>query len=534
MKHAVLARHALLTSLGLLPLACSVTVDATPRGKGTDLEGTYPREPDAGLEGEAARITSCNANTPLPSNGLLQDMVGSPWQLLAVNTGLQGCESGVIHRPEPVTCQSALPRPLPPASSANGDAAEATLSQVELLYRVASGLITGCSADTECNDKPYGYCAPVFYSEQVGSGTECVYGCTVDADCGVGFLCQCGDPIGQCIPAECLSDEDCGDELCAAWFDGGVCGSQHAFACQTADDECATDADCGDGGTCIAPDGVRVCLPYSGFECGRPFLVRGAARLADVVAGGDWARGGLGAAEACDPHERLRVSEYWVQAGLMEHASIAAFARFALQLMHLGAPRELLEASQRAMQDETEHARLCFGLAERYLGTAVGAGPLSMEGALLDLDFERILVLCFREGCVGETVAALEARVARDHAIDAEVQHVLDRIAPDEQSHAELAWKFIRWALRENPTVARVLLAQELQLLSNELSEPPPPAAADRGVPEHGVLAESERATIRRAALREVVLPCAEAVLGAASSSGTQPQPTTALSAWSA
>ena len=133
MKHAVLARHALLTSLGLLPLACGLAGDAAPGDRDADLEGTAQRGPGAAPEGSTVRITSCDTSTPLPSNGLLQDMVGSPRQLSAMDTGLAGCESGVIHRPEPVTCQSGLPRALLPASSA--DAGAATTTQVELLYR---------------------------------------------------------------------------------------------------------------------------------------------------------------------------------------------------------------------------------------------------------------------------------------------------------------------------------------------------------------------------------------------------------------
>jgi hypothetical protein len=259
---------------------------------------------------------------------------------------------------------------------------------------------------------------------------------------------------------------------------------------------------------------VRRCKPGPDFVCGRPFLVQNTARTATLVVGSGGAPGEVQSFAPRDPDER-RVADHWARAGLMEHASIAAFARFALQLLHLGAPRQLLEASQRAMQDETEHARLCFALAERYLGAPVGAGALRMNGALLDLDFESIVALCFREGCVGETVAALEARVARDHATDPEVQRVLDRIAPDEEQHAELAWKFIRWALSEKPALTRALLARELRALADELAAPAAPSTTEPGAPGYGLLAESERARIRRAALRDIVLPCAEAVLGA-------------------
>lgn len=108
--------------------------------------------------------------------------------------------------------------------------------------------------------------------------------------------------------------------------------------------------------------------------------------------------------------------------------------------------------------------------------------------------------------------------MARDHATDAQVQQALDRIAPDEESHAELGWQFIRWALRENPATTRALLRHELGRLATELSQLSAPAPTDPGAPEHGVLAERERSN-----LREVVLPCAEALLAAVGCSDAQP-----------
>src|SRR5436190_13763000 len=52
-----------------------------------------------------------------------------------------------------------------------------------------------------------------------------------------------------------------------------------------------------------------------------------------------------------------------------------------------------------------------------------------------------------REGCIGETVAALEAREALARASDPAVRAVLARIARDEARHAELAWRTVAWAL---------------------------------------------------------------------------------------
>src|SRR4051812_7172938 len=55
-------------------------------------------------------------------------------------------------------------------------------------------------------------------------------------------------------------------------------------------------------------------------------------------------------------------------------ARIASFARLTLELLEHAAPPELVFESQRASLDEIEHARLCFGLAERYSGSARGPG----------------------------------------------------------------------------------------------------------------------------------------------------------------
>jgi hypothetical protein len=75
-----------------------------------------------------------------------------------------------------------------------------------------------------------------------------------------------------------------------------------------------------------------------------------------------------------------------------------------------------------------------------------------------------------REGCVGETLAALEAAEALQHCEDEAARPVLERIAAEEAQHAQLAWRFVAWALEA-------------------------------------------RSGAGAAALREVVAPCAEALL---------------------
>ncbi len=59
--------------------------------------------------------------------------------------------------------------------------------------------------------------------------------------------------------------------------------------------------------------------------------------------------------------ERLAIAS--TRVGLMEHASIVAFARFPLQLLLLAAPVDLLRAAQRAMTDEMRHTQTVFAFA---------------------------------------------------------------------------------------------------------------------------------------------------------------------------
>jgi hypothetical protein len=176
----------------------------------------------------------------------------------------------------------------------------------------------------------------------------------------------------------------------------------------------------------------------------------------------------------------------------MEHASIAAFARFSMQLLSLGAPASLVEETTRAMHDETVHAKLAFSLASAYAGEAIGPGPLPIDGAMAPASFDAIVRLTIREGCIGETVAALEAQAALENEADPVVARVLARIVDDETRHALLAFRFVQWAAtRDRPTVARVF-REELDALANPANE------AFRG-PQHQ-------------AVDEVVLPCVEAL----------------------
>jgi hypothetical protein len=204
----------------------------------------------------------------------------------------------------------------------------------------------------------------------------------------------------------------------------------------------------------------------------------------------------------------------------MEHASVAAFARFSLQLLQLGAPAELVASAAAAMQDEIRHARACFELARRHSNEDMGPGPLAMDGALEHTDLAQIVLDALREGCIGETVAAIEASEALQHCEDPAARAVLERIAIEEGQHAELAWRFVAWAIETRPALVdqvRQAFALELAGARPEPERAPRDvSAADRQLARHGLLSSPLRAALRQRVLAGVVAPCADALLAGA------------------
>lgn len=250
------------------------------------------------------------------------------------------------------------------------------------------------------------------------------------------------------------------------------------------------------------------------FQCigGRPFVVGGAARIAALLPHSDWRSRDLPGAPA-STLARETLAAHWAEDALFEHASIASFARFVLELLAVGAPPGLVRDAQRALADEIAHAELCFSLASRYAGRPVGPGALEIGGAALDRrDLASIAAAAVREGCTGETVSALIAEAAAEQATDPEAQRALRRIAAEETRHAELSFRFVAWALERGEAGVRDAVAAAF-------AEPPSvsvqawPGEVDAVLRAHGRVSPRERRAIAAAAFLDVIGPCARALL---------------------
>ena len=130
------------------------------------------------------------------------------------------------------------------------------------------------------------------------------------------------------------------------------------------------------------------------------------------------------------------LAQRWTENALAEHASIASFSKFMLDLMSLGAHAELLEKTNQSLLEEIEHARASFAIASQLHGHCVGAGPLPVHSVTVDGDVVRIASELFEEACVGETLSAACVFEAASQCKDVVLASVLEQIAEDEMGHA--------------------------------------------------------------------------------------------------
>lgn len=378
------------------------------------------------------------------------------------------------------------------ATSTSGSATRATSADADVGETSDMRFDIGSNADAPALDCPAQPMAPVqecmaplpegwdspyfvFYCVDVPAGESC-------ESWAAGFDRSQGEAINQCLPTRdacfghyvleigCGPLPDLGDQCCF-WF------------------------------TAVANQ----------FCPGRPFVVAGAERLAELCERSDWAAQDTPRAQASAP-ERAALAAAWAEQALFEHASVASFSRFILQLLSCGAPARLLAAAQVALGEEIEHARLFFAFASGYAGRPVGPATLATHDALAGgEDFDEIVLCTVREGCIAETISAWHVALAAQAVRDPAMAAALARVAEQELEHAALAWRFLAWALPRagEPLRGRIdamlrapaRFAPRGLALSDSLSDPEWLA--------HGILPAARHAAATEQALRELVVPLA-------------------------
>ncbi len=145
--------------------------------------------------------------------------------------------------------------------------------------------------------------------------------------------------------------------------------------------------------------------------------------------------------------ERAQGARTWHRAALLEHASVAAFAKVSLELLAFGAPPDLVKAAHEAAIDEIAHASLCTEIAAAF-GASSRPGPHPAAARVRPTtDLASFVLETIEDGCIGETIAALEAKRAARESSDPFIARAYEKIAEDEARHAALAWRIVAWAI---------------------------------------------------------------------------------------
>lgn len=203
---------------------------------------------------------------------------------------------------------------------------------------------------------------------------------------------------------------------------------------------------------------------------------------------------------------RARAAAFWLENALLEHASIAAFAQAALDLLALGAPADLVAGAHAAALDEVRHAQGSFAMAASLGASASGPGPMpEVARALRPTSPDRMLQETFRDGCIGEAAAALVLAAAARRAAPP-FRETLSRMAEDEARHAELAWRTVHWLVRTFPSAAEALQAEahrmhSITATSTGMGGRRRQSLLEYGVWDAGTMLEARSRTARRIAV---------------------------------
>ena len=244
---------------------------------------------------------------------------------------------------------------------------------------------------------------------------------------------------------------------------------------------------------------------------GRPFVVDGAVRHSRMAPGEGWSHAQAIPLDNLGPEEREVLHAHWARIAQGEHASIASFSRFTLELLHLGATENLLMQCAEALRDEVRHARIALSMAATYAGQPVAPSPLDIRDSLnTSREAAHILRSTIQGGCINETLAIAQIKAAASRTRIPAIQELLRDIAEDESRHAALAWQSARWMIEERPSLRAVA---EQTFEEHRLTAPSQREDVRPNLEAHGYLTPHQAYAAVRHAMTSVVTPCMETLL---------------------
>ena len=132
------------------------------------------------------------------------------------------------------------------------------------------------------------------------------------------------------------------------------------------------------------------------------------------------------------------------------------------------------------------------------------------------MDLKEIIQSLIQEGCIEETLSAIDAHLAAHSAQDAAVKSALLQIASDETNHAQLAWDTIQWIIESFPDTItfveetfRAELDRPLMWKTNDDSTTTICKVADKenSFRKYGLLSEEDQKKVNIVGLRDIIAP---------------------------
>ncbi|MEO9193343.1 MAG: hypothetical protein ABI445_06760, partial [Polyangia bacterium] len=223
-------------------------------------------------------------------------------------------------------------------------------------------------------------------------------------------------------------------------------------------------------------------LAGAGGAWGRPLRIRGKQLHPSLTEGADWTDGPRPDPRGLDVATRRALEALWLHDAQKEHASVPAFSRVSWLLAAAGAPAELLVWCHRAATEEIEHTRACFALAAGYGDRTFTVEPMPelLLGGLDGTVDPRITLAIesLSDGCQLEDFNADVAAACADVCEEPVTRTVLERIAIEERSHAELSWAILTWLVERHREVVTAPLASAMVALDRYAR--PTAVAADK------------------------------------------------------
>jgi len=214
----------------------------------------------------------------------------------------------------------------------------------------------------------------------------------------------------------------------------------------------------------------------------------------------------------------------WLESARHEHASVASFAKFSLDLLALGAPPSLITAALEAGKQEISHTQLSLDVANVLSGVTGRVGTFPINQVPVAQDLATLALAVAREGAIGETSAAFVAIMAlrsakslleaaqepREIVLRTSVVQALETIVREETSHALLAWKTLKWAIAKDPSPGKMVHQIVSEVFERELGESGPaavPLPAETVVDGWGKPSEARTLALTNLAERRLIRP---------------------------